>query len=309
MISVIIPCFNSEEYITRAIESVLNQTYKDYEIILVDNNSTDDTYNILQDYKKKYSGLINVFQEHKKGAPAARNKGLQEAKGEWLQFLDSDDELLPDKLKNQIEIAQNSKADIIVGECYMYKNVYGKTEIKIRDVKTDNVWKALLTSKLGSTTSNLWRKKAILSAGGWNEIKSSSQEYELMFRMFKQNDNIDFSPILQTIAYVRENSLHKSSDKNRFIQILDNNVNLRLQIKEYLKSKGTLTKQLEYITDTYIYSYLVNTTGIHPMSIKKGMVPAHVKKKLKESHLNLPVSFILKYHLKRIINKVKKKIF
>lgn len=309
MISIIIPCFNSEEYITRAINSILKQTYTDCEIILVDNNSTDNTGKILQDCKEKYPGLINVFHEYKKGAPAARNKGLQEAKGQWLQFLDSDDELLPDKLEKQIEVAENSKADIIAGGCYMYKTNGDKTEIKTRDIDTENVWKSLLTSKLGSTSSNLWRRKAILSVGGWNESKSSSQEYELMFRMLKQNENIDYCLMPQTIVHVRQNSLHKSNDKGRFIQILDNNVNLRLQIKEYLKSKGKLSKQLENITDTYIYSYLVNTTGIHPMSIKQGIVPTHVKRKLKESHLNLPVSFILKYHLARIMRKVKNKIF
>ena len=92
MISVIIPCFNSEEYITRAIESILKQSYTNYEIILVNNNSTDNTYNILQEYAKKKAGLVNVFNEYKKGAPAARNKGLSEAKGEWIQFLDADDE-------------------------------------------------------------------------------------------------------------------------------------------------------------------------------------------------------------------------
>ncbi len=308
MISVIIPCYNSKEYIARAIESVLSQTYKDYEIILVDNNSTDNTYNILLEYKTKYSNLVNIFKEYKKGAPAARNKGLQEAKGDWLQFLDSDDELLPGKLSSQMAIAANSKADIIVGECYMYKTANNKTEVKIRGIETSNVWKALLTSKLGSTTCNLWRKKSLLSAGGWNETKSSSQEYELMFRILRQNDNIDYCPTPETIIHVRENSIHKSGDENRFVEILNNNVNLRLQIKEYLKAKSLLTKQLAYIADTYIYSYLFKTTGVHPLSIRQGVVPAYVKKKLKESQLNLPVSFLLKFHTTGIINKIKYKI-
>jgi len=308
MISVIIPCFNSEEYVGRAIESVLNQTYKDYEIILVDNNSTDNTYCVLQNYKKKYHDLVQVFKEDKSGAPAARNKGLQEAKGEWLQFLDSDDELLPYKLKDQMEIAQNTKADIIVGESYMCKVVDDKTEVTTRQVVTDNIWEGLLTSRLGSTTSNLWRRHAIISVGGWNEAKTSSQEYELMFRMLQKNDKVDFSSVVQSIVHVRPTSLHKSNDKKRLVQILDNNVNLRLQIKQYLKSHDKLTKELANIADKYIYAYLVNTTGVHPMSLEQGLVPTHVKRKLRESELNLPVSFLLKYHWRRIIYKVKKKI-
>lgn len=308
MISVIIPCFNSKDFITRAVNSILKQTYTNYEIILVDNNSTDDTYKILQNYMKEYPELITVYSEYKKGAPAARNKGLHEAKGDWLQFLDSDDELLPDKLEKQIEIAENSEADIIVGGCYMHTTVKDKTEVKQRGIDTENVWKGLLTSNLGSTSSNLWRRKAMLAAGGWNEAKTSSQEYDLMFRMLKRNDKVIYFLTPQTIVHVRENSIHKSGDDNRLIEILDNNVNLRLQIKEYLQSASMITEELNYTIDTYIYRYLVNTSGWNPLSVKKGVVPTYVKKKLQQSNLNLPAGFIIKFHLNRIKNKIKRKI-
>ena len=73
MISIIIPCYNCEKYLHRAIESVFSQTYSDYEIILVNNNSTDNTINIINEYKKKYPDIIKVLHENKVGAPAARN--------------------------------------------------------------------------------------------------------------------------------------------------------------------------------------------------------------------------------------------
>lgn len=307
MISVIIPCFNSEEYIARAIESVLIQTYKDYEIILVNNNSSDNTINILNNYSRKNPDIFKVFQEYKKGAPAARNKGLSEAKGEWIQFLDSDDELLPEKLNDQIAVAGSSSADVIVGICYMYKTIKSKTSIKIRDIDTD-VWKGLLTSKLGITSANLWRKQALLAVGGWNEIRTSSQEYDLLFRILKNNDKVSFNMSPLTIVHVRENSIHKSGNKNRFIEILDNNVKLRLEIKEYLRSKGMLTRKLDYAADTYIYSYLVNTTGVFSLSLQKGLVAAHVKKLLKESNLKLPYNFIITFHFDRLISKIKKRL-
>lgn len=308
MISVIIPCYNSEEFISRAVESVLQQTYKDYEIILVDNNSTDNTHAILQDYKRKFPNVITVFYENKKGAPAARNKGLYEAQGDWLQFLDSDDELLSDKLEKQIAAAENSKADILAASHYIYKISKDKTKVKILNIETDDVWKALLLSKLGSTSSFLWRRRAVLAVEGWDETKSSSQEYDLMFRMLKKNDQLCYSVTPQTILHFRESSVSKTNDKNRLVEIMDNNVNLRLQIKEYLQSKGIITKQLNLITDKYIYIYLVNTTGWHPMSVKKGIIPAFVKKKLKQSNLNLPTGFIIKFHFNCLISKVKWKI-
>src|SRR4051794_26477005 len=119
--SVIIPCYNGEEFITRAIESVLKQSFEDYEIILVDNNSSDNSLSIMYDYAKNYPATISVYREYKKGACAARNRGLYHAKGEWLQFLDSDDELLPNKLKDQVKIATDAEADVVASNSYVYK--------------------------------------------------------------------------------------------------------------------------------------------------------------------------------------------
>lgn len=306
MISVIIPCFNSEDVVSRAIESVLKQTYTDYEIILVNNNSSDNTLKILNDYLKENPGVIKVFNEYKKGAPAARNKGLDEAKGEWIQFLDADDELMPEKLEKHIAIANNSKADIIVGNCYLYKPGKKRTHIKARDIETKDVWKGLILSQLGITSANLWRRRAVLAAGGWNEIKSSSQEYDLLFRMLQNNANVDFLLSPLATVYWKENSI--SRDRSKRAEVLDNNIKLRLEIKEYLRAKGILTKQLNYIIDTYIYSYLYTATGLYPLIPKKGILPEYLKKTLKESNLELPLGYIFKFHFNRIVKKVKDKL-
>jgi glycosyltransferase involved in cell wall biosynthesis len=307
MISVIIPCFNSEEYITRAIESVLRQTFTDYEIILVNNNSTDNTNNILEDYAKKFPDRIRVFNEYKKGAPSARNKGLYEAKGEWIQFLDSDDELFPDKFEKQLATAVASE-DIIIGDYYMYKKFKNKTRVTIPEVEVKNVWKGLITSKLGVTSANLWRKKALLAVGGWNEEKSSSQEYDLIFRLLKNNSKVTYCALPLTNIYIRPDSIHASSDDNKFVKILENNINLRLEIKKYLQSGNMLTKELNLIVDTYIHTLLITKTGFYPFTLKKGILAEYVKKKYKESNLNLPLSFIMRFYTRRMINLLKERI-
>ena len=309
MISVIIPCFNSTELISRAIKSVFQQTFKDYEIILVDNNSTDNTHSVLLEYMEKYPTVITVLQENKKGANAARNKGLYEAKGEWIEFLDSDDELLPDKLEKQFALAENSKADIVAGSHYIYKNINTTTVVKIVEIETNGVWEALLNSTLGSTSSYLWRRTAVLAVEGWDETITSSQEYDLMFRMLKNNDEMCYCTTPLTIVHFRENSVSKTRDNNRLVEIMDNNVNLRLRIREYLHSAGRITKQLNLITDIYIYRYLVNTTDWHPLSLKKGIALDYVRKKLRQSNLNLPISFIIRFHFIRLRKKVMSKIF
>lgn len=159
MFSIIIPCYNSEKFIARAIESALHQTQSGYEIIIIDNNSSDNTVNIVYEYAKNYPDIITVLHEHKQGAPAARNKGLYHSKGDMIQFLDADDELLPGKIEHQIKIANDSQADIVVGNSYVYKIFKGRLSKGKLEAERGDVWKSLLTSKLGITTANLWRKK------------------------------------------------------------------------------------------------------------------------------------------------------
>jgi len=97
-ISVIIPTYNSREYICEAIESVLRQSYKNYEIIVIDDGSTDDTVRLLD---SKYRGLRIVSQKNA-GLATARNTGLKLAKGDYIQFLDADDTILPGKFEETI---------------------------------------------------------------------------------------------------------------------------------------------------------------------------------------------------------------
>ena len=103
-ISVIIPVFNAEKYIGHALESVFVQTYKNIEVVLVDDCSKDASVNIIERYQKKYPGIIYFRQEINMGAGAARNKALELASGRYVAFLDSDDLWLPGKIEKQLLI-------------------------------------------------------------------------------------------------------------------------------------------------------------------------------------------------------------
>lgn len=295
MISVIIPCYNSEQFVTRAIESVIRQTYKDYEIILVDNGSTDSTKSILESYVERFPERIKALSEQKKGAPAARNKGLYEAKGEWLQFLDADDELLPGKLSVQFEKAERLEGNLVLGNLNLkfiekgYKRDYS--------FEKNNVWRGLIRSRLGKTSSLLWRKSAVIEAGGWDEQRTSSQEYDLLFRMLKRNDRVAFCEARQTNIYKQENSIHITNDKRRTAEVCKNNIQLRLDIRDYLRSENRLTRKLDYDVSAYIYSYL--------MGFNKKL-PEFVTTTLQQLQLNLPPSFFMKRSLRTIQYKIGK---
>ena len=89
-VSIIVPVYNCEKYLKKCIESIINQTYKDLELILIDDGSKDKSYDISLEYKKKYKNII-VLKQNNKGSGSARNYGIEKATGKYLMFCDSDD--------------------------------------------------------------------------------------------------------------------------------------------------------------------------------------------------------------------------
>lgn len=113
MISVIMPVFNTEPYLKRAIESVLNQTYQDWELILVDDGSFDSSEKLCDIYAEKDS-RIKVIHQRNEGVSVARNIGIQYASGEFIQFLDSDDWLYPETLQTVYDTLISSGSDMVI---------------------------------------------------------------------------------------------------------------------------------------------------------------------------------------------------
>lgn len=118
MVSVIIPNFNRENLIFRAVTSVLNQTYQNIEVIVVDDCSTDRSLTVLDKIRDSRLRLFKL--EKNSGACVARNKGIEVAKGKYISFLDSDDEWLPDKLERQLDILEKKGYDAVFTQYYYY---------------------------------------------------------------------------------------------------------------------------------------------------------------------------------------------
>ncbi len=111
-VSVIIPIYNTAKYLPRCIESVLCQSFDGFELLLVNDGSTDGSGDICDTYATRDS-RIRVFHKENGGVSSARNLGLKEAKGEWVCFVDSDDELLPDGLQTMVD-AVSSDVDLVM---------------------------------------------------------------------------------------------------------------------------------------------------------------------------------------------------
>jgi len=228
-VSIIIPCYNVENYIEECVESAINQTYKNIEIICIDNNSSDSTWQKLEKLKNKYPQLI-IDKENKTGAPAARNKGLALASGQWLQFLDADDLIMPQKIEHQINLVSQKQDTVLVSGAYYDHYLDGTKTLRIP--KKDNPFKSLFITKLGCTCSNLWNVSYVKKAGGWDESLKSSQESDLMFRLLQQNDNVIFDNEVLTI--VRERPSGQISNYN-FVQRRQQYFEKRVEMDNWLQ--------------------------------------------------------------------------
>lgn len=185
LISVIIPTHNRASLLPRAIKSVLNQTYRNFEIIVVDDGSTDGTIDKL---KMQFPGNphIKLFQVNpNKGAQHARNLGIKKASGEWITFLDSDDEYLPEKLSVCINKAIESNSPIIHCECLVKK---GNNDTVLFNVPSYQ-GKALrdLLKLPGPVFPGLMAKKECFTSIGYlDENIVSYQEWDTSIRLAEQ---------------------------------------------------------------------------------------------------------------------------
>lgn len=149
LVSVIIPTYNSKKYIRKTVSSVLNQTYREIEIIIIDDYSRDNTRSVIMDISEKDNRVKYIFQEKNQGAAVARNAGIQMAKGKYIAFLDSDDTWVPGKIQKQMEALRDGKPfvycayDFVDGEG---KQIGGKTRIKTEVTYKDELTKTYIST-------------------------------------------------------------------------------------------------------------------------------------------------------------------
>lgn len=120
-ISVIMPLYNAERYLEESLKSVLNQTLSDFELICINDGSTDDTMNILRTFQKKDNRIVIAENERRQGAACARNKGIEMAKGIYLSFLDGDDIFDEEMLEAAYNVASENAVDLVI---YEYKHAF-----------------------------------------------------------------------------------------------------------------------------------------------------------------------------------------
>ena len=246
LVSVIIPVYNSEKYLAETINSVLNQSWQYFEILIVDDGSSDSSIQIAKSFEGEN---VRVFQQENKGASAARNKGLLAAKGSYVQFLDADDLLEPTKIEFQINKLINANNKIAVCPVIHFEGKYNSEaslkpseyELKFY-ANRDNPFEFLLNlygieKNLGGMIPiHCWLTpiKLIKDAGYWNERLTVNDDGDYFCRVLLASSGVCF--IDNTYTYYRKTSTGKSLSSQKNLAAFHSSFESILLIEERLRN-------------------------------------------------------------------------
>ncbi|MDE6946675.1 MAG: glycosyltransferase family 2 protein [Anaeroplasmataceae bacterium] len=182
-ISVIMPAYNASKYIGKAIMSVIKQNYSNLELIIIDDCSSDNTSEIIQQFQQNYENIVYIKMENNSGVAKARNKGLSIASGQYIAFLDSDDVWLEDKLTKQINIFKENKG---IPFTYTAINIINeKDEIvkKAKRIKTKATYKILLKNTYVATSTVIIDRE--VTGDFLMPLRKSAEDYSLWLMLLK----------------------------------------------------------------------------------------------------------------------------
>lgn len=188
IVTTIIPVYNRASLLREAVASVLAQTYQHIEIIIVDDGSTDDTLAVANELSREHPEKIRVLHQSNSGPGTAREAGRSRARGEFIQYLDSDDLLLPRKFELQVAgLKANPECGISYGMTRYYKRNEPAQDIpwKRTGERIGKMFPSFLESRWWGTSTPLYRRRLIESAGSWTALKSEEDwEYDCRIATF-----------------------------------------------------------------------------------------------------------------------------
>jgi len=252
MISVIIPAYNSEDTIIKALNSVKNQTYKgEIEIVVINDGSKDKTQNIIENYQNENKDInLILINQTNSGVSRARNEGLKMSKGEYICFLDSDDVWLNKKLEIQMENF-NDDIDFI---CALRNNDRITYPYKVKDGVAEITLKKLLMKIVGQTSTAIFKRKILDNTGYFDENQKYSEDANYWLRISLNNKMI----LLNQRLVITDNDYGQKGLSSNFSEM---ELGVQKNIKEmfYLKKINILEyyffkffSKMKYIKRMYL---------------------------------------------------------
>lgn len=213
LVSVVIPMYNSSSYITPTIKSALNQTYNNIEVLVVDDCSNDNSVEVVNNLAKEDSRLRCVPQEKNQGAAVARNRGIKEAKGQYIAFLDSDDLWAEDKIEKQVALMKAKDAAFVY--CAYDWVDENDTQIKSKvKIKERVRYKDLLTKTYICTPAAIYDRNVIGDVE--MPLRRTGQDYAFWMVLLEKTDAYGID---EALVHVRRRS--GSLSKNKFQNLKD----------------------------------------------------------------------------------------
>lgn len=207
MISIVIPTYKRVDYLERLLKSIEKQTYKEFEIIIVDDNSPnkEEYEKLISKYRKVFKDLAYLRNETNKGAPYSRNRGIKQAKYEYIALVDDDDEWLPEKLEKQIKVFQNGSSKL--GIVYTWTDVVnskGEVLYQYRYEFEGNPRKEILKGCFIPSPSVMVKKSHICRAGLFDERLPSCQDWDMWTRMILNGSECKVVRSVETFYHKHE---------------------------------------------------------------------------------------------------------
>ncbi len=282
-ITVLMSAYNAEKYLAEAIESVLNQTFKDFEFIIINDCSTDKTGEIIKGYATMDQRIRVINNTTNLGLTKSLNIGLKEARGEYVARLDADDVALPERLGRQYLFMENHPELTLVGSWAEIIDEQGQNKGYLRGETKEYLlkFKMLFSNQLVHSTI-FFRRSEVLDSGGYNEAYVYVQDYELYSRLLKKYRLINLPEILAKYRAhgeaITKNQGLKENYKQHALKIIYQNFLALITIKQ--EEFQTLAEALIIKNSTYRLSW---QTYRQTKVILKDVVRAFFEKeKLKE---------------------------
>ncbi|TKH28855.1 MULTISPECIES: glycosyltransferase family A protein [Bacillus] len=262
LVSVIVPLYNAERYIEQTIQSILNQTYKNVEIIIIDDDSTDNSASIVKEIINIHPNEIHYIHQQNQGVSVARNTGIENATGEYIAFLDSDDLWHPTKLEKQIQSMHTNKMNACYcGHSYFYELTKSKTAIATKFIKGD-IASAYLGHQVIAQTSTWIFKKSLLID---NNIRftpgcSWGEDLEFLFKLTSITNVCYVEEYLTDYRILNEGNLSSKYSDYKLKTTIELEVYQRIKIWIQENTSNLITSnpnQLNRILDTYLIPFTI----------------------------------------------------
>jgi glycosyltransferase involved in cell wall biosynthesis len=249
LVSIIIPTYNRAHLIGVTLESIKVQTYTNWECIVIDDGSNDNTFDLLEEYCKK-DNRFHFYQrpqERLQGGNAARNFGYEQSRGEYVQWFDSDDLMHPRKIELKIENALKYKADIVIDKNQTNSDFVTIEDYTVSCFLSSDFYIDFILGKKNLITDDILVKRNVINKIRFDEKVRKAQEYEFFSRLFQQKLNYCFIDIALSFYRTTENSISTAASKGNVIQtrsliyiakVMMERHNNDIPIVEYQKRQG-----------------------------------------------------------------------